>query len=55
MTTATNAETLRQYKSRFYLIIEQILVLIRALAWLEKLRIWLQVSYELRNDVLRCR
>ena len=29
MTTATNAENLRQYKSKFFLIVEQIL----AFAW----------------------
>ena len=42
MTTTTNAENLRQYKSRFSLIIEQILAFPSSL----------QISNELHNDAL---
>ena len=55
MTTITNAENLRQYKSRFSLIVEQIWLSLGALNWLEKLRIYLQISNELHNDILRYR
>ena len=55
MTTITNAENLRQYKSRFSLIVEQIWLSLGSLNWLEKLRIYLQISNELHNDILRYR
>ena len=55
MTTTTNAENLLQYKSKFSLIVEQMLTLLRALTWLEKLRICLQMSNELHNDDLHYR
>ena len=45
MTMATNAKNLWQYKSRFSLIIEQILAI-------EKLRICLQISNLFHNNVL---
>ena len=39
MTTTTNAEYLRQYKSRFSLIVEQIMALpSRGLTWLKKVK-----------------
>ena len=46
MTTTKNAENLQQYKSTFSLIVEQIW----ALNWLEKLRIFLQITSEFHND-----
>ena len=55
MTTTTNAENLLQYRSKFSLIVEQMLTLLRALTLLEKLRICLQMSNELHNDVLHYR
>ena len=54
MTTTANADNLRQQKRTFSLIVEQILSL-RALTWLEKLRICLQILSDLHNDVLRYR
>ena len=55
MTTTTNAENLRQYQSRFSLTVEQILAVAWSTKLLEKLRIYLQVSNELNNDILRYR
>ena len=45
MTSGTNAENLRQYKSRFFLLIIE-------LTLLEKLKIHLKISNELHDDVL---
>ena len=39
-----------QYKSRFCLIIEQVMASLWALIWLGKLRMCLQVSNELHGD-----
>ena len=56
MKKTTNAKNLRKRKNRFFFIIEQIYwLLLRALTWLEQLRLYLQISNELDNDVLRCR
>ena len=52
MTTITNAEQLRQYKSRFPVIVEQILAFASSTN-LEKLRVCLQMSNDLYDDVLR--
>ena len=46
MTTKTNVENSRQYESRFFLLVEQILASLQALTWLEKLRTCLQISKE---------
>ena len=51
MTTTTNAENLRQYKSKFSLIVEQILVFALSTN-LGKLRICLRISNEWYNNVL---
>ena len=47
MVTITTAENSQQYKIRFSLIVEQILDFPLALTWLEKLRIYLQISNDL--------
>ena len=50
--TTTNAEYLRQYKRRFSLIIEQMVVFALNPNLVSKLGICLQISKELLNDVL---
>ena len=55
MSMTTNAENLRQYKSSFSLIVEQILALLRALTLIGKFRNCLQISNELHNDVIHYR
>ena len=55
MTTITNTENLRHYKSRFFYFRADTSFCFQALTWLGKLRICLQTSNELHNDVLRYR
>ena len=51
MTTTTNAANLRQ-KSIFFLLQSRYIFLLRALTWLVKLRIYLQISNNLHKDRL---
>ena len=55
MKMTTNSENLRQYKSKFSLILEQILTFPSSTNFLEKLRLCLQTSNKLHNDALRYR
>ena len=47
----TNVKTLRQYKSRFSLIVEQILAFTWSNNFVREVKICLQISHELHNDV----
>ena len=53
MTATTNAENLPQYKIRFSLIAEQILVFASHPNIVREVKICLQISSILRDDVIR--
>ena len=55
MTTITNAENFRQYKSRFSLIVEQILAFTLSTNLDKEVKISLEISNELHNNALRYR
>ena len=52
MTMTTNAENLQQYKSRFSLIVEQILAFISSTNLAREIKNLSPISNELHNDVL---